>query len=80
LKKDIDEIFGENSEYILTLLLKLMDKYYGNSADGTSSDILDEIYEDKTNNNKSLSSQVVKPANDGKGNKSKSFYFFGDRF
>lgn len=45
-----------------------MDKFYGNQSDATSNDILDEIYEDKSSNNKGLSSQVVKPEH--KGNKS----------
>ena len=73
MKKDIDEIFGENSDYILELLLKLMEKFYGSGNTNTNlalesmsndNDILEEIiYEDISSSSKALSSQVVKPGN-----------------
>lgn len=55
----MDDIFQEDSDYLIDLLTRLLEKYYGNLE---SSDLIEEIYEDKPNASKGLSSQVVKPS------------------
>ena len=61
VKKEMEEIFQESADYIMDLLISLLEKYYGGAKDDNSNDLINEIYEDKPSGSKSLSSQVEKP-------------------
>lgn len=71
VRKEMEEIFAESADYIMDLLTQLLEKYYGQQKNDHSSDLIEEIYEDKPTTSKSLSSQVVKPVthHDQKANK-----------
>lgn len=70
----MEEIFQESADYIMDLLIRLLEKYYGNSKDENSNDLIEEIYEDKHSGPKSLSSQVVKPISNQEQKGGKTLY------
>ncbi len=61
VKKEMEEIFQESGDYIMELLVNLLEKYYRVAKDDHSNDLIEEIFEEKACSSNSLSSQLVLP-------------------